>query len=105
MENFGNSHLKELISILKTNCARITDDECGQLNCNECRAMAIYEAGWRKQIEAEWIPTDWIPVEQFVPDWRVNMIHYYACSNCKTLDYTNDKKYCPNCGAKMEGAE
>ncbi len=100
MENFGNSQLKELANLLKLNCAKITDGECGQLNCNECRAIAIYEAGWRKQIKA-----DWIPVEQFVPEWGVNIIHYYECSNCKTLEYTNDKKYCSNCGARMKGIE
>ena len=53
-----------------------------------------------KQIEAEWIP-----VEKLVPDWGANIIHHYECSNCQTLEYTNDHKYCSNCGAKMTGKE
>lgn len=44
---------------------------------------------------------EWVPVEQCSSRWGVNMIHYYECSNCKTLEYTNDRKYCSNCGAKM----
>ena len=51
-----------------------------------------------KQTKAEWMP-----VERLVPDWGANIIHHYECSNCKTLEYTNDRKYCSNCGAKMIG--
>lgn len=46
---------------------------------------------------------EWIPIEKFVPDWGANIIHHYECSNCKILEYTNDRKYCSNCGAKMVG--
>lgn len=58
----------------------------------------VEEEGWHKQVEAEWIP-----VEKFVPDWGANITHHYECSNCKILEYTNDRKYCSNCGAKMIG--
>ena len=58
----------------------------------------VEEEGWNKQVEAEWIP-----VEKFVPDWGANITHHYECSNCKILEYTNDRKYCSNCGAKMVG--
>ena len=68
-------------------------DHCGDYN----KAVKLYDAGWRKQIEASWIP-----VEKLVPDWGANIIHHYECSNCQTLEYTNDRKYCSNCGAKME---
>jgi hypothetical protein len=68
-------------------------DHCGDYN----KAVKLYDAGWRKQIEAKWIP-----VEKLVPDWGANIIHHYECSNCRTLEYTNDRKYCSNCGAKME---
>ena len=44
---------------------------------------------------------EWVPVERLVPDWGANIIHHYECSNCKILEYTNDRKYCSNCGAKM----
>jgi ribosomal protein L37E len=45
---------------------------------------------------------EWVPVERLVPDWGANITHHYECSNCKILEYTNDRKYCSNCGAKME---
>ena len=45
---------------------------------------------------------EWMPIERLVPDWGANIIHHYECSICKTLEYTNDRKYCSNCGAKME---
>ena len=68
-------------------------DHCGDYN----KAVKLYDAGWHKQVEAKWIP-----VEKLVPDWGANIIHHYECSNCKILEYTNDRKYCSNCGAKME---
>lgn len=49
------------------------------------------------------VEAEWIPIEKLVPDWGANIIHHYECSNCKTLEYTNDRKYCSNCGAKMVG--
>lgn len=49
------------------------------------------------------VEAEWIPIEKFVSDWGANIIHHYECSNCKTLEYTNDRKYCSNCGAKMVG--
>lgn len=63
-------------------------------------AEKMYDIGYRKQVEAEWTP-----IEEFVPNWGANIIHHYECSNCKTLEYTNDRKYCPNCGAKMRNGE
>jgi hypothetical protein len=74
-------------------------DKClDNSNCDYLKAgEQICDAGWRKQIEAKWIP-----VEKLVPDWGANIIHHYECSNCRTLEYTNDRKYCSNCGAKME---
>lgn len=64
----------------------------------ECDSFAeeLYNDGWRRQVEAEWVP-----VEKLVPEWGANIIHHYECSNCKILEYTNDGKYCENCGAKM----
>lgn len=49
------------------------------------------------------VEAEWISIEKFVPDWGANIIHHYECSNCKILEYTNDRKYCSNCGAKMVG--
>ena len=30
---------------------------------------------------------------------------YYECSECGKTTYNDTYKYCPNCGAKMKGAE
>ena len=103
MENFGNSHLKELISILKTNCAKITDEDCGRLNCHECRATAIYEAGWRKQIEAEWIKTE---TNSYCSECKENVISWSGeYDGYERQRRISLMKFCPNCGAKMKGAE
>ena len=51
-----------------------------------------------KQIEAEWVP-----IEKLSTNWGVSIIHHYECSNCKIVEYTNNHKYCSNCGAKMIG--
>ena len=62
-------------------------------------AEALYNAGYRKQSEGEWI--------QHEDDWCGN---YYTCSACgcdwTTIDGTpweNNMRYCPECGAKMKG--
>lgn len=67
---------------------------------SHCEALAeqLLRDGWCRQKEAQWIP-----IEKFVPDWGANIIHHYECSNCKILEYANDRKYCSNCGAKMIG--
>ena len=43
----------------------------------------------------------WIPVEEYATSWGVNVIHHYECSNCGNLEYSNNIKYCPECGSKM----
>ena len=53
-------------------------------------AKVLYDAGYRKQSEGEWI-------------WKSNgYMKYLHCSCCgKQEDW--EHKYCPNCGAKMKG--
>ena len=54
-------------------------------------AEALYNAGYRKQKEGEWLPTcDTHP-----------LVNKYACSCCGEESMRG--KYCPNCGAKMKG--
>lgn len=58
-------------------------------------ATALYNAGYRKQSEGEWVKHGY--------KWQ--------CTKCKVLmdiDGTpkeNLLNYCPNCGAKMKGGE
>lgn len=93
--------LDAMYIILSKGCAGMDCLDCPGREYNHCgdynKAVKLYDAGWRKQVEAKWIP-----VKKLVPDWGANIIHHYECSNCQTLEYTNDRKYCSNCGAKME---
>ena len=57
-------------------------------------AQIFYEANYRKQIFAEWIP------HRF--DKQGNPISWY-CSNCKGIG--NSSVYCSHCGAHMKGDE
>ena len=61
--------------------------------CNECNlgslAESLYNAGYRKQSEGEWILVQ-------------ERDCYYTCSNCKGGFKGYKFNYCPNCGAKMK---
>lgn len=56
-------------------------------------AEQIYNAGYRKQSEGEWIWT-----ESGEEDYE----QYWVCSNCKEHEFFQTK-FCPNCGSKMKG--
>lgn len=86
-------------STLKTLTADIwaasSYDTSWESHC-EMLAAELYDAGWRKPIE-----TEWIPVGRYLEKLKCYAIIGYACSNCKTKveEYTN---YCAYCGARME---
>ena len=82
------------------------------LKCDEnvamCEAHALYNAGYRKQSEGEWIPYE---SESY---GCADETTWYKCSNCGKDAYGRcweddwysmpiRSKYCPNCGAKMKG--
>ncbi len=72
-------------------------------NCEEI-AKLLYEEGYRKQSEGEWILTGTFKSTFPLP---VAYLHK-ACSVCRWIPpkYSTDYKeynYCPNCGAKMKG--
>ena len=73
--------------------ARIIDDNHGFIVSSVETAKVLYNAGYRKQREGEWI---------YVQE-RVDMdIEPYICSYCK--GYAEfESNYCPSCGAKMKG--
>ena len=71
-------------------------------------AKALYNAGYRKQSEGEWIPYE---SESYGCDDETT---WYKCSNCGKDAYGRcweddwysmpiRSKYCPNCGANMKG--
>ena len=88
---------KQIGEMVKT----VSACECDCLNCKTCYSWelceALYNAGYRKQSEGEWKPSD-IPQEKYVCSVCGGACWYY--------DYQGDvakSRYCPNCGAKMKG--
>ena len=62
---------------------------------NYIKAIRLYDAGWRKQIEAEWV---------------LNRDGSGTCSNCHftqrgVYDQDSHQRYCGCCGAKMKLGE
>lgn len=63
-------------------------------------ATEAYNAGYRKQVEGEW-------VDQYQGMYANQL---YKCSVCGETAFHDDKRwfltnYCPNCGASMKGGE
>ena len=76
------------------------EDNNGVPTGNTCAdiATALYNAGYRKQKEGEWIGR----IEK--PSWLEDDVEvYYNCSVCGTSHWGNTSPFCPNCGAKMKG--
>ena len=110
-EDMSNKQIEEIYEVLTREC---------DTSCVECKfdrldlcvphhkAVALYNAGYRKQSEGEWKPFDFLHDEENEKDdWK-----RYACSLCGfiTEAYYRDVrdsgyKFCPNCGAKMKGGE
>lgn len=74
-------------------CKHLSQEECNKTTCAHCEAEALYNAGYRKQSEGEWI---------WVENGEADYEKYWVCSVCKEHDFVKTK-YCPNCGAKMKG--
>ncbi len=55
-------------------------------------AESLYNAGYRKQSEGEWIDAN--------PNGAV---YKFACTLCGETKLGKGTSYCPNCGAKMKG--
>lgn len=81
-------------------CERLPKNKClltsaihAQVSCDYCKiAEHLYNAGYRKQSEGEWIKAT--PYSQ------------EYCNQCGLTPKTIFGKlppYCPNCGAKMKG--
>ena len=54
--------------------------------------------------KGEWIDKGWHGDWQFEIDGRGNCWKAFECSNCNTTSKVQTN-FCPNCGAKMKGAE
>lgn len=72
--------------------------ECKPTECQIAdKAEQLYNAGYRKQREGEWLPSD-IPQEKYVCSVCGGACWYYDYQG-----YVAKSRYCPNCGAKMKG--
>ena len=86
--------IEEMAEVLRHSC----ENECfknkdGHIDCEVCEACLLYEAGYRKQSEGEWIDND----DMYTAD----MLNY-RCSICGNYEYT-PQNFCSKCGAKMKG--
>ena len=79
---------------LDRTCGGFQECDCKCLQYNRCEA--VYDAGWRKQIAAEWKPY----TEYYADDYsECNTRRVWSCSRCGRLEKYKEP-YC-NCGAKM----
>ena len=114
MENSKEKQIEEMAKIfcgMKNGC-----DGCmwGKVHCNERNyAVEIYNAGYRKQSEGEWLVNAWSEKSQkwiVIPYIKHQHIDPF-CSLCKShalldgAEFGVASNYCPNCGAKMKGGE
>ena len=44
---------------------------------------------------------EWLPQTEHNDTFGVDLIHHYVCSNCGEIKYTNNDRYCSNCGKRM----
>lgn len=95
--------------------AKIISDHCRTLpTCEGCKfegtstdevecfdlfsASRIYNAGYRKQSEGEWIN-----ITRIHERLGIEVPQRWKCSCCDYLEYHGPTKYCGGCGAKMKG--
>lgn len=89
-------------------------------NCTECyrynsclyrlTAKEIYNAGFRKQSEGEWVPVSCEPYGNGLSEetwYKCSLCGKYALGWCDDEYYADPQKtkYCPHCGARIRGAE
>ena len=92
--------IEEMAKVMCDRCKVIFDCTSTEM-CSECTAdaEALYNAGYRKQSEGEWI------FKEYGEDTYTNLTRIYECSLCgRTIECLNEavEPYC-HCGAKMKG--
>lgn len=85
---------KQIEEMAKTLCGEKENDcrkcySCGGICEFWMESSVLYNAGYRKQSEGEWVKRG----------------NEKTCSLCKFIYYSNNDEwnFCPNCGARMKG--
>jgi hypothetical protein len=97
--------IEEMAEIINKPCFEILN-EAGVMGrdcpfpyeCNECTARNIYNAGYRKQSEGEWVNKSEDREEFYEYTYQCSLCGYWMiiCAN-------DDVNFCPSCGARMKG--
>ena len=96
--------IEEMAKFIKESCSKTPcfQDEKPYTDCDVCAAIYLYNAGYRRQIEAEWVAKKEM--------YRTPSAKNYYCSNCAKsaifdsfMGVSRITKYCPDCGAHMKG--
>lgn len=84
-----NKQIEEMCTVI--NGAFFKDFRNGNCVCIKTISEHLYNAGYRKQIEGEWVKRG----------------NEKTCSLCKFIYYSNNDEwnFCPNCGAHMSGGK
>lgn len=92
--------VEEMAALMDGACDVIPLGECYTVDCNKCKAALLYNAGYRKQINAKW------------KSGTKNGQFGYYCTNCDagfTVEnaewIAKEHDFCPKCGAMMKGAK
>ncbi len=92
-----NKQIEEMAKIkrvLNKTCKRVRNAQEDYMQ--DRYAEALYNAGYRKQIEGEWIE------DEVEADCPTHFFHNYTCSVCGNHEQDRSP-YCRECGAKMKG--
>lgn len=106
------SRKNQIDEMARTMCFRsghCTVESCVGVNCETTWLVTkLYNAGYRKQTEGEWLDRKGKSVKFNENDGCPEKSCY--CSVCEEWLVASDEypcigNYCPNCGAKMKGDE
>jgi hypothetical protein len=95
IEEMARDQINGMVKVLEATC---DESETCICNCDLCKANALYNAGYRKQIESEWQVTVLVDTPTM---FKTGAPH---CKNCKGTS-RHRTAFCPHCGALMKGAE
>ena len=84
--------IEEMAEVMRHTCeGPCFESKDGFTDCEVCHSCQLYEAGYRKQSEGEWVGK--------------GMVHCSECGN--VVNFRNVSRwlynFCPNCGASMKG--